>query len=61
MYILILVWVLCLVHAIFRMKTGGKSKYGPGPYCGDPNMNFDWITATILGIGIIIFLLGICL
>ena len=54
----ILLYILCWVHMIFRLMTGGKDGYA-GPYCCDPRATFDEISSmgVALGTGILILIL----
>lgn len=55
--ILLILWILCWAHAIMRMRTGGRSEVGPGPYCCDPNVKMDGISAAGISWGTIILVL----
>ena len=52
----ILYYIICWHHAIFRMRTGGKYKDGPGPYGCDPNVTFDNISLSGISFGTLIII-----
>jgi hypothetical protein len=62
MILILLFYILCWIHLIYRIKTGGQhEEFGPGPYCCDERcITADTISGvTVLGGSIIIIALAI--
>lgn len=58
--ILLLFYILCWVHMVFRIKTGGKHPdIGPREYLSDPNAKtVDTITCLTVVIGTVIIVIA---
>lgn len=56
--IFLLLYLLCIIHMVFRLTTGGKEGYA-GPYCCDPRAYFDEISSMGVAFGTAILILGI--
>ncbi len=62
MFLIVLFYILCWIHFIYRLTTGGRNEeYGPGVYCGDERcMTADAISCNTVvwgTIGIIVYML----
>lgn len=56
--IFFLLYLLCIIHMVFRIMTGGKDGYA-GPYGCDPRASFDEISLMGFAFGTVILILGI--
>ncbi len=57
--ILLVIYILAWIHLVYRIRHGGKSPFGPGPYLQDDKVSFDKVSCAIILIGTLFIILMI--